>query len=50
MFWLEPGKTAPPEASSLTEESVHDKLLRLISGLLPKRDKLADFLSIERME
>jgi hypothetical protein len=50
MFWLLPGKTAPPEASSLTEEIVHDKLVRHISGLLPGHEALADSLSIERME
>jgi hypothetical protein len=50
MFWLMPGKTAPSEASSLTEEAVHAKLVHFTSGHMPGRDKLAESLAIERME
>jgi hypothetical protein len=45
-----PGKTALSEASSLTEEAVHAKLVHFASGHMPGRDKLAESLTIERME
>jgi hypothetical protein len=50
MFWLMPGKTAPSEASLLTEEAVHAKLVHFASGRMLGRDKLAESLAVERME
>jgi hypothetical protein len=50
MFWLSPGKTAPPEASSLMDEAVHTKLVHFASSRMPGRDKLVDSLSIKQME
>jgi hypothetical protein len=50
MFWLMLGKTAPSEASSLTKEAVHAKLVHFASSCMTGHDKLVESLTIERME